>query len=173
MGGDTMSWTAIVWGALNDISTVVFVVAAGYAFYLWASGVLPVLYRLGNLRKRKIAVFAKGDAAKSLLDLFADARLFKDKNIISITSAADFGRADDATVFVVHWPDWENDLDNIVARKSDQTPLIVYAPKSGNPLPDEAMLLLDQNRNVVLANFRGRLLNDVVASFVTTAYEKR
>lgn len=167
-----MDW-AKAWDFVDDLSTAIFVLGIIYALYLWFAGTLPVLLRLGNLRKRKIAVFAKGDVSGSLTALFADAGLFKAKNIIPITSLGDFGRADSATVFVVHWPDWINEFDQILAKKGDQTPLVVFAPRNGSLLPHDKMVLLDQHRHVVLTNFRGRLINDVVNSFITTAYEKR
>lgn len=166
-------WAKWIWQLANDLSTVVFVIGLAIAIYLFFSGMLPVLWRLGNLRRRKIAIFAKGDASRSLVSLFVDARLFNPKNIIPITSVADFGRSDAATVYVAHWPDWQDDLQDIVERKSDQTPLVVYAPHGDPPLPAGALMLLDRHRNVVLTNFRGRLLTDVVSSFITTAYEKR
>ncbi len=161
------------WEIAGDASTVVFLVGLAYAFYLWGSGVLPVLFRLGNLRRRKTAVFAKGDASRSLVALLADAGLFSQKNIVAVTDAADFGRAEGATVFVVFWPDWTDQLTQILARKKDTTALIVYAPQTLEQLPTEALTLLELHRNVVLTSFRGRLLNDVVGSFITTAYEKR
>jgi len=169
------SWESIVsaWDWVGRVFTIPVVLAAACAVYLSLSGVLPVLLRLGNLRRRKIAIFAKGDASKSLVALFEDARLFKARNIIPILSEADFGRAEVATVYVVHWPDWPNEFGGIVERKNDQTPLIVYAPQGQGPLTPDAVLLLERQRNVVLTNFRGRLLNDVVTSFITTAYEKR
>lgn len=170
-----MSWECVVsvWDWVGRVFTIPVALAAIYALYLSFFGVLPVLLRLGNLRRRKIAIFAKGDASASLVSLFEDAKLFKRKNIIPILSAADFGRADPATIYVVHWPDWPDDFANIVQRKSDQTALVVFAPQGQGLLTPEAILLLERERNVVLANFRGRLLNDVVSSFITTAYEKR
>jgi hypothetical protein len=165
-------WLRPAWTFAENVATLIFVIGAVYAAYLCAVGVIPVLFRLGNLRRRKIAIFAKGDASRSLTALFVDAKLFSERKIISITSAADFGRADEATIFIVHWPDWSGELDEILGRKADQTALVVYAPP-GDRLPPDLMMRLDQHRHVVLANFRGRLLNDVVSSFITTAYEKR
>jgi hypothetical protein len=108
-----------------------------------------------------------------LVALFRDAKLFKERNIIPISSDGDFGRAEAASVYVVHWPDWQDNFANIVERKSDQTALVVYAPQGQGVLTPAAVSLLERQRNVVVANFRGRLLNDVVTSFITTAYEKR
>jgi len=169
-----MEHVILIFNALKLVSPIIVGGAAIYAAYLCVSGFLPVLIRLGNgLKKRKIAIFAKGDAAESLAVLFEDSKLFSTKNIIRIADNGDFGRAEDASVFLVHWPDWPDDFDSIVAKKGDRTPLVVYAPQGKGFLPEASIALLERHRNVVLANLRGRLLNDVVISLITTAYEKR
>src|SRR5690606_21114506 len=124
-------------------------------------------------RRRKIAIFAKADALASLEALFADSRLFSVKNMIPISSRGDFGRADQASVFLVHWPDWPHEIDEILRHKKDGTALLIYAPQAAGFVPPETMALLEHHRNVVLANLRGRLLNDVVVSLITSGYEKK
>lgn len=156
------------------ISPLIVVGGALYAAYLCVSGFLPVLIRLGNgLRKRRIAIFAKGDALQSLEALIGDSKLFASKNVIRIASAGDFGRAEDASVFLVYWPDWQQEMPQIVAKKGDRTALVIYAPQGQGFVPAETMALLEQHRNVVLANLRGRLLNDIVVSLITSGYEKK
>ncbi len=158
-----------------DWASLVFsgaVVIAGV--YVTVTGFLPVLWRLGNgLRKRKIAIFAKDGALTSLKALFADSKLFNTKNIIEVAHGGDFGRSEDATVFLVYWPDWQNEMPEIIRRKKDGTALIVYAPQGQGFVPPETIALLEQHRNVVLANLRGRLLNDIVVSLITSGYEKK
>lgn len=154
-------------------STVIVVAGALYAGYLVLSGFVPVLIRLGNgLKKRKIAIFAKGDAQSSLNALFKDSDLFDEKNVVTITDVQDIGRAEKASIFLVHWPDWSDSMPQILSRKRDRTALIIYAPQGRGLLPAEAIAELEKHRNVVLANLRGRLLNDVVTSLITTGYEK-
>ena len=156
------------------IPLLIAVGGAGYAVYLCVSGFLPVLIRLGNgLRKRRIAIFAKGNTLESLEALIGDSKLFAQKNVIRIASIGDFGRAEEASLFLVHWPDWQHDLPQIIAHKSDKTALVIYAPQGQGFVPPETMGLLEQHRNVVLANLRGRLLNDIVVSLITSAYEKK
>jgi len=172
-----MDWLDIAgqaFKALRWISPLVVFGATAYAIYLCVTGFVPVLIRLGNgLKKRKIAIFAKGDALQSLEGLFGDSKLFNTKNIIRITGSDDFGRAEDASVFLVYWPDWQNEMARILGHKRDQTAMVVYAPQGHGFIPPETMALLEQHRNVVLANLRGRLLNDVVVSLITTGYEKK
>lgn len=156
------------------ISTIIVLVSALAAVILCFRGFVPVLVRLGNgLWKRKIAIFAKGDALISLENLLRDSKLFNHTNILKIPDESDFGVAEQATIFLVHWPDWNDDIEKIVCRKKDKTALIVYAPQELGQIPAPTMHMIERQRNVVVNNFRGRLLNDIVVSMITTGYEKK
>ncbi len=157
---------------LDRITTVAFLFTILWAIYAWFGGILPAMLRLGNgLSKRKIAVFAKGDNFSSLTDLLIDSKLFKKENIFHISSKSDFKKAKNQTLFLVYWPDWKLELGDIVALKEDGMALVVYAPQEEGSLPKDQTRLLNE-RNVVLANFRGRLINDIVVCMMTTGYEK-
>lgn len=157
---------------VSRVTTVIFLISLIYGIYAWFRGVLPALIRLGNgLAKRKSAIFAKGDHLRGLESLLSDSKLFNRRNMIDITSDNDFGRAERATVFLVYWDDWQDKIDKILNLKKDDTALIVYAPSGPRSIPDDKLKELDGRRNVTLANFRGRLLNDIVVSLMTTGYE--
>ena len=159
---------------LGYFSTVIVIISVLVGIYLWLRGIVPVLIRLGNgLSRRKIAVFATGDMAQSLEDLLHDSKLFDRANVIRITRAEDLGRAEGATLFLVYWPDWRNSVKEILEAKNDGTALVVYAPQDQGLIPQPEMTLLNSKRNVVVTNFRGRLLNDVVVCMITTSYEKK
>lgn len=159
---------------LSGVSKIVVVIAALYGLYLWVRGIAPALYRLGmGLARRKIAIFAKPAVSESLRSLLVDSGLFKVSNLVSITHEGDVSKAAKATIFLVYWPDWSDRIPKILKEKRDSTALIMYAPQDKGPLPPDAINQLDNERNVVLCNFRGRLLNDIVASIITTSYEKR
>lgn len=162
-------------GAAGNLATLIVVISTIAGIVLWTRGLLPVVFRLGSgLRRRKVAIFAKANSLHGLRGLLEDSRLFNTKNLIDITSAVDFGRAENASVFLVQWPDWElPEKRSILDRKADATALIVYAPQAAGLIPPEEIRLLEQQRNAVLCNFRGRLLNDIVTSMITTAYEKK
>jgi hypothetical protein len=158
---------------IGALETILFIGGIIYAVALWAKGVLPALLRLGNgLAKRKIALFAKGDNVASLRNLLMDSKLFKASNITEISKREDVGRAESATLFLVFWHDWAGDIAEILKIKSDQCALVVYAPYDKGRIPDEQMKNLDAKRHSAVTNFRGRLLNDIVASMITTSYEK-
>ncbi len=166
--------TLQVLNVLGYISTVLVIVSAIIATVLCLRGFVPVLIRLGNgLWKRKIAIFAKNDALISLDNLLHDSKLFNHTNVLKVPSESDFGIAEDASIFLVYWPDWKDDMEKILDRKKDGTALIVYAPQEQGPIPGPVMHALEKHRNVVVNNFRGRLLNDIVISMITTGYEKK
>jgi hypothetical protein len=157
----------------GKIESVIFAVGIIYAVSLWARGISPALLRLGNgLAKRKIAIFAKGDNSSSLKSLLLDSKLFKEKNIRLIGTPKDISSAESATMLLVYWHDWATDIDSILAKKADASALIVYSPYDYQPIPQSEMKKLDGQRHTSVTQFRGRLLNDIVASMITTAYEK-
>jgi len=144
-----------------------------YAIYLWGSGIAPVLLRLGNgLATRKIAIFASGDNLTSLKALLVGSRLFKSRNIFEVPQARDIECAEGASIYLVYWPDWAANIDDILRHKPDSCALIVYQPYDQGRIPEEQMKQLDGKRHTAVTNFRGRLLNDIVTSIITTSYEK-
>lgn len=159
---------------LGYLSTVIVLISAIVATVLCFRGFVPVLIRLGNgLWKRRIAIFAKNDVLLSLDSLLHDSKLFNHTNALKIPSESDFGIAENASLFLVYWPDWKDEMEKILSRKKDATALIVYAPQEHGPIPGPVMYMLEKHRNVVVNNFRGRLLNDIVVSMITTGYEKK
>ncbi|MBI5918143.1 MAG: hypothetical protein HY849_02040 [Nitrosomonadales bacterium] len=159
---------------VGNVTTVVVIVETLVLIVLWSRGIIPAFWRLGfGLSRRKIAVFAKADMSSSLKDLLLDSRLFSARNITTITSEADAGKCERTTLFLVYWPDWAASIQEILDRKADGTALIIYAPQDKGLIPRETISLLEKRRNVVVSNFRGRLLNDIVVSMITTSYEKK
>ena len=162
---------------LVGLASALFVVGAALAtLYAWFTGLLPVLYRLGlGLSRRRVAIFAKGDALRSLRELLADSQLFKPGNLQGISTLGDFGRGEAASVYLVHYPDWADgsQIEELIRMKPDATPLILYAPQAGGRVSEDVLRALERQRNAVLCNFRGRLLNDLVVSMITTSYEKK
>ena len=158
---------------LGALGTVIAISGAVWAFILWFKGIFPAVLRLGNgLAKRKIAIFASGDNLASLKQLLKDSKLFDIKNICEVTKRQDIGVCEQATLYLVFWHDCAEYIDEILARKPDSCPLIVYAPRNLGPIPSEQMENLDGHRHTAVSNFRGRLLNDIVTSMITTSYER-
>lgn len=154
-------------------STVIVIGAVLWRFYQWIRGISPALKGLGNgLAKRKIALFARNADLAGLKQTLLRSELFRDGNIIEVPRLEDIGSAEDASVFVVNWPDWADGIEKILLKKKDRVPLIIYCPRTAGQIPQEVMVAIDGHRNTAVSNFRGRLLNDIVTAMITSSYEK-
>lgn len=155
-----VSGVSILWALLSVAVTA----------YLFFKGVLPVLWRLGlGLSKRKIAVFAE-DEFEDLRAMLVDSRLFKESNIVRITKAS-IRKAEGCDMFLMQWATFSSVIESILEIKRDSTALIAYArPRE---IPDDMMAKINQHRNVTVVNFRGRLLNDILVSMITTGYQAK
>jgi len=157
---------------VGRVTALIFLLTLAFGIYAWAKGIIPALIRLGNgLSRRRIAIFAKGDHLRSLESLLLDSNLFYKKNVIDISSESDFGRAEQATLYLIFWHDWQDKIAEILNTKKDTTALVVYAPQDLGRIPEDKLKELNGRRNVTVVNFRGRLLNDIVISMMTTSYQ--
>jgi hypothetical protein len=156
------------------LESLALIITLGYGVMLWTRGVFPALLRLGNgLAKRNIAIFAKAENSASLRRLLLDSGLFNAKNILEIARREDMGVAERASVYLVFWHDWADQIGEVLNKKPDGCALIVYAPRDHGPIPENQMKELDGHRHTAVTNFRGRLLNDIVTAMITTSYEQR
>jgi hypothetical protein len=139
--------------------------------YLYVMGIFPALYRLGTgLAERKIALFAESEYT-SLRKLLVDSELFKDKNVVQIHRNS-INSAENHSLFVVYWAEFSDKLDDILRNKKDNVPLIIYAPQDKGRIEPEDLETINQHRNVIIVNFRGRLINDILVSLMTTGFKK-
>lgn len=156
---------------VGGLTTLLAMIALLYSFYLLTRGLLPVWYRLGmGLAKRKIAVFATDEFA-NLKGILVDSQLFTKKNIIHIDTES-MKKAESATLLLVHWKPFKAHIDAILRIKSDSDAIIIYAPQKEGFIDEADLSKINSERNAIIVNFRGRLLNDIFTSMMTTSYEK-
>lgn len=162
------SFFTIVGGVLS-LAAVLGLIAA---LYLSVTGVIPVLYRLGtSLSSRKIAIFAD-DKFTELESILVDSGLVKKRNIIKIDKAS-IKKADNISFFIVHYLPYKDSIDELISLKKDTDAMIVYAPQDEGYIEKEIVTKINSQRNIVMANFRGRLLNDVLVSMMTTSFKRK
>jgi hypothetical protein len=156
---------------LGGITALGIVIGFFYTLYLLIKGLFPVWFRLGiGLAKRKIAVFAI-DEFSDLQSILVDSKLFPSSNIIEIGKES-IKKAESATILLIHWNAFKDELDQILRTKRDSDSLIVYAPQKEGIIDQASLSKINSERNAIIVNFRGRLLNDIFTSMITTCYEK-
>jgi hypothetical protein len=140
-----------------------------YKIVCWTFGITPIVLRLGvALWKRKVAVFASAEAYSSLEATLTDSGIFKKS--IRITSD-NIDKAKGETIFLVDWETFGDKIDQVfTARTNHQTAIVIFAKPAS--IPNDKMADIANRANTVVVNFRGRLLNDILTSLITTSYEK-
>lgn len=157
---------------LGGVSTLLVLVGAIATVVLFLRGILPVWVRLGlGLSRRKIAVFAESEF-DGLKDMLVDSGLFQESNVVRVDRGS-IKKAEGYTLFLMHWKPFETKIDEILRMKKDSTALIVYAPQSEGFIEQSVMNKINQQRNAIVVNLRGRLLNDILVSMITTGYQAK
>jgi len=119
---------------------------------------------------KKGSYFGSVEIFESLKNSLIDSNIFKKKNIIHISSD-NIDKAKDETIFLVDWETFGDKIEQIFsARKNHQTAIVIYAKPAS--IPQEKMNDIANRANTVVVNFRGRLLNDILTSLITTSYDR-
>jgi hypothetical protein len=161
-----------VFTIIGTLTTLLSMLAILYVFICWIIGITPVVFRIGiSLWKREIAVFSSEEQFKIIRDMLVDSKIFSVKNIICINQE-NIEKAKNITVFLVEWETFNNRIDEIfMCRPTHQTPIVIYA-KPGS-IPQDKMSDIANRTNTIVVNFKGRLLNDILVSMVTSSYKGR
>lgn len=156
---------------VGGVTTLASLVVLIYTAFLIIKGIFPVLYRLGlGLSKRKIVVFAE-EYYEDLKALLVDSKIFQEDNIIKIDKKS-IKKAESATLLLVHWKSFKSEIDQILKIKKDSAAMIVYAPQDEGKIESNVLEKINMERNSIIVNLRGRLLNDILVCMITTSYEK-
>ncbi len=153
---------------IGGLATVSMIGGFCYTGYLIIKGVSPVWYRLGlGLSKRRIAVFGSLEIFESIKNTLTDSKIFKQENIVHINDG-NIDKAREESLFVIDWQSFGDKIEQVFSvRKNHQTAIVIYAKPAS--IPQDKMNDIGNRANTVVVNFRGRLLNDILTSLITTS----
>lgn len=142
----------------------------------WFLGISPLLYRLGLGRwRRNIKILANIDNYNSLKGDLVDSGIFRDKNINQI-SDQNLSKVKDSNLLLLHYKSFTADqIKTILKNKKATAGMVVYFPDYSptNKIPEDINKLINNEPHCVLVNFRGRLINDVLVTLLSTSYDKK
>lgn len=163
---------------VGGLFTLVAVGVLLITFISWVFGITPLLWRLGLGRwVRKIAIVANNDAYNSLRSDLVDSGIFRASNI-QLISKEHLSKVKDHSLFLVHYQSFnESQIHQILNNKKSSSGMIFYFPEfnpaQGRKISDRMLEAIGEKENTTVVNFRGRLLNDLIITLITTSYEKR
>lgn len=152
---------------VGGLTVTITILAILYRLICLTLGITPIIFRLGiALWRRKVAIFGNDEIYNSLRSTLIESKLFKSKNIVHI-ALNNIDKAKDETIFLIDWQTAESSINEIFsARKNHNTAIVIYAKPAS--IPNEKMSDIANRPNTVVVNFRGRLLNDILTSLITT-----
>lgn len=164
----------IIWGGVSATIVLLGIILHIIAWFL---GITPLLLRLGFGRWfRKIAIVANPDMYSVLKKDLIDSGIFRTKNISEAITEASISDVKNHNLLLVHYQSFnETQIKSILANKKSCAGMIFYFPEFSpeNRISDHIRDEISNTPNTTLVNFRGRLLNDIVTTLITTSYEKR
>lgn len=146
-------------------------------FIFWSLGIWPLLWRLGVGRwTRKISVVATAEVYNQLKKDLVDSGIFRESNISQISSQS-LAEVKDRDLLLVHYQSFSEDqIKTILGNKKSRAGMVFYYPifsnKKGEQIPPEIFKQISNKENTTVVNFRGRLLNDIITTLITTSYKK-
>lgn len=154
---------------VGGISTLVLIIRMSIDIWLYARGIAPFLYRLGrSLSRRKIAIFSTSARYDNLEKVLTDSRLFPKKNITNVTPS-DPVLKNNETIFLVDWESFDQGIEEVFSCRKDGHTAIIILAKRGS-IEGGSMDKILEKENTVIVNSKGRLLNDILTSMITTFY---
>lgn len=156
---------------LGGLTATLAVLGLIYKIICWVFGITPIVFRLGiALWKRRVAIFGSNEIFESLKASLIDSKVFKQNNIVHISSD-NIDKAKDETIFLVDWETFGDKIEQVFsARRNHQTAIVIYAKPAS--IPQDKISDIGNRANTVVVNFRGRLLNDLLTSLITTSYDR-
>lgn len=170
----------IIWntlGLIGAIITLISVILFISSVVAWFLGVAPLFRRLGFGRwSRKLYIAADTTNYDSLKTDLTSSGVFRDKNI-RLINKDNLSLVKNVDLLVVHYQSFnESEMELIIANKGHKAGLIVYFPEFNPPhnvVPANIMKLINNEPHSILVNMRGRLINDVLVTLLSTSYEKK
>lgn len=156
----------IIIGGLTVVLTAIGIV---YRFICIALGVTPLVFRIGKaIWLRKVAIIGSTEAFSTLRDCITDTKIFKHSNVIHIP-IDNIDKSKQHTILLVDWETCGNQIDQIFSTRINHNTAVIIFAKAGT-IPNEKMTEIANRSNTVVVNFKGRLLNDILNSLITTSF---
>lgn len=93
-----------------------------------------------------------------------DSKLFNGKQIETCGSHST-DKASEADLLILYWPDCTDYFEKLNQARNKKNPVIIYTPSY---LDKMTLKRVNEIRNLILVQYRGRFLNDVFTTAITT-----
>ena len=155
--------------------TIIIAIVGGLAtFFGWTMGIFMVMKRLGIGRwYRRVLVVSDISHGASLKEDLINSGVFREKNIkvIGEQNISDVKNSD--LILLDYWSISPEKSLVAIANKQSHAGLVVYSPMKNGRIADEVTERINDEPFTTLVNMRGRLVNDLLITLMSTSYDKK
>ena len=83
------------------------------------------------------------------------------------------GSGDEYSLHLVHYHSCKSNLSKVLENVKSHHALLIYALQEEGFIPKDHLEEINKKQNVVVVNFKGRLLNDLLNAMITTSFQKK
>ena len=158
---------------VGGIASLVSILTIFGLFIAWVLGVAPIAWKIGIARwRRKIGIAANAEYWNRLKSDLTKSGVFRETNIKHIPVSG-IASVRDYSLILVHYDSFrEEEIDELLRSKRSESGMVVFFPQflanESRRIPDHMFKKINDRENTTVVNFRGRLLGDLVLTFVTT-----
>lgn len=172
-----MDFLKAILDIVGAVTTALGIIFFFIAVISWLLGVSPLLYRLGFGRwSRKIDIVADDTNFNSLKKDLEKTGVFRSKNIRHI-NASNLADVKEMNLGLLHYQSFTvEQVEAILSDKKSSAGLVTYFPEFSPPsnvIPVDMMKKINDHSFTTIVNFRGRLVNDLLVTLLSTSYEKK
>lgn len=173
----TLNEIRLFFEIVGAITIVVGIVNLFISIFSWGLGVFPLFWRLGFGRwSRKIDIAADNANFNSLKSDLLETGIFREKNMRQVCNTC-ISKAKNSGLLLVHYQSFSADqIKTLLSCKKPNAGYIFYFPEfnpATNKIPDDIRDLINNEQFTTVVNFRGRLINDIMTTLLSTSYDKR
>lgn len=173
----TLETIRFVFEIIGILQIVIWLIKLIISFIAWILGILPLFKRFGFSRwYRKIDIVANSESYGRLRDDLLDTGIFRKTNINWIPSNSITKVADSSLLLIDYNSVSAEDIKNILSYKKAEAGCVFYFPEFDPPkktIPIEIMKEINNHPFTIVVNCRGRLINDILTTMLSTGYDKK
>jgi len=175
MTAEQIVQTARLFFEIVGIAMTLLVIIGGLAtFFGWTAGIFLVMKRLGLGRwYRKVLIVGAPSETTSLKKDLVDSGLFLQNNVSEVHQHSLSDVKEASLILLDYWSFNEDQVSTILLNKRKSAGLVVYSPMGKGRIPDEISSKINDEPFTTLVNMRGRLVNDLLITLMSTSYDKK
>lgn len=159
---------------IGIVATLVLLAGGIATFFGWSAGIFMVMKRLGIGRwYRKVIIVGSHSETSSLKKDLIDSGVFRERNISEADERNLADVKESSLILLDYWSLTSTQVATVLSNKEKSAGLVVYSPMGKGRIPDEISEKMNNEPFTTLVNMRGRLVNDLLITLMSTSYDKK